>query len=226
MVVRRGEQDHAIHHEAGRAGAALCTVAAGRSTTAPAQADGAFGTDRNCCDHGALSQVPSTSKRNLLGSDAGAAPGGPARQQDGKRQRLALQADADAGLSGAEQRALPHLHHPGGDHRAAAALRGRRLSAAERTWTPVALHREQTSRRRPGETGTLSTDTVLKVQQRLHDHGFRVRDNIDGQWGPRFVPSRRITSITAAAAACSQRWAEGSGTSPSVVLPSGCRERP
>lgn len=55
----------------------LCAaVAAGRSTTAPAQADGAFGTDRNCCDHGALSQVPSTSKRNLLGSDAGAAPGG------------------------------------------------------------------------------------------------------------------------------------------------------
>lgn len=29
-----------------------------------------------------------------------------------------------------------------------------------------------------------STDTVFKVQQRLHDLGFYVRDNIDGKWGP------------------------------------------
>ncbi len=113
--------------------ALLCAVAAaGQSATAPAQADGAFGTDRNYCGHSALSQVPSTSKPNLPGSAAGAAAGRPARQQDGKRQRLALQANADAGLSRAEQRALPHLHHPGGGHRAAATLRGRRLSAAER----------------------------------------------------------------------------------------------
>ncbi len=25
---------------------------------------------------------------------------------------------------------------------------------------------------------------VFKVQQRLHDLGFYVRDNIDGRWGP------------------------------------------
>lgn len=32
--------------------------------------------------------------------------------------------------------------------------------------------------------GALSTDTILQVQQRLHDTGFYVRDNIDGVWGP------------------------------------------
>jgi surface antigen len=30
----------------------------------------------------------------------------------------------------------------------------------------------------------VSHDTVLQVQQRLHDLGFYVRDNIDGNWGP------------------------------------------
>ena len=41
----------------------------------------------------------------------------------------------------------------------------------------------------PAEAGSgaspISTDTIIKVQQRLHDLGFYVRDNIDGQWGPR-----------------------------------------
>lgn len=31
----------------------------------------------------------------------------------------------------------------------------------------------------------ISPDTVFKVQQKLHDQGFYVRDNIDGKWGPR-----------------------------------------
>jgi len=30
----------------------------------------------------------------------------------------------------------------------------------------------------------VSGDTILKVQQRLREQGFYVRDNIDGQWGP------------------------------------------
>lgn len=54
------------------------------------------------------------------------------------------------------------------------------------TWVPVALNREQAPppAAHPGGTGELSSDLVLKVQQRLHDLGFYVRDNIDGQWGP------------------------------------------
>jgi surface antigen len=31
----------------------------------------------------------------------------------------------------------------------------------------------------------IDPDTVIKVQQKLHDQGFYVRDNIDGKWGPR-----------------------------------------
>jgi surface antigen len=31
----------------------------------------------------------------------------------------------------------------------------------------------------------ISPDTVFKVQQKLHDQGFYVRDNIDGRWGPK-----------------------------------------
>src|SRR5690348_7078042 len=38
---------------------------------------------------------------------------------------------------------------------------------------------------RPEAAPAVSRDTVLQVQQRLHDLGFYVRDNIDGNWGPR-----------------------------------------
>jgi surface antigen len=31
----------------------------------------------------------------------------------------------------------------------------------------------------------IGPDTVVRVQQKLHDQGFYVRDNIDGKWGPR-----------------------------------------
>jgi surface antigen len=37
---------------------------------------------------------------------------------------------------------------------------------------------------RPEAEPAVSRDTVLQVQQRLHDLGFYVRDNIDGNWGP------------------------------------------
>lgn len=36
-----------------------------------------------------------------------------------------------------------------------------------------------------GAADAISPDTVFKVQQKLHDQGFYVRDNIDGKWGPR-----------------------------------------
>ena len=50
----------------------------------PAQERDTFGTDRGTCDRGALSQVLSTSRGNLLGSAAGAAAGGLLGSQIGK----------------------------------------------------------------------------------------------------------------------------------------------
>ena len=36
-----------------------------------------------------------------------------------------------------------------------------------------------------GGADPTSPDMVFKVQQKLHDQGFYVRDNIDGRWGPK-----------------------------------------
>ncbi len=62
---------------------------------------------------------------------------------------------------------------------------------ANGSWRPVSYH---PASRAPaaaavaapaaGAGAPLSADTILKVQQRLHDLGFYVRDNIDGVWGP------------------------------------------
>jgi surface antigen len=56
------------------------------------------------------------------------------------------------------------------------------------TWRPVAYDRAPAAERPPAppaaESHALSSGMVLKVQQRLHDLGFYVTDNIDGQWGP------------------------------------------
>ena len=56
-------------------------------------------------------------------------------------------------------------------------------------WKPVAANYARPARSAPppmsGATNAaVSSDTILKVQQRLHDLGFYVQDNIDGQWGP------------------------------------------
>ena len=52
-------------------------------------------------------------------------------------------------------------------------------------WVPVSTRTLEPLKPRPLQKGgALSDDTVFKVQQRLHDLGFYVRDNIDGQWGP------------------------------------------
>ena len=50
----------------------------------PAAAQGSFGIDRDTCDKGALSQILSTSKGNLVGSLGGAAVGGLLGNQVGK----------------------------------------------------------------------------------------------------------------------------------------------
>ena len=57
------------------------------------------------------------------------------------------------------------------------------------SWQPVSANQVRavapTQRERGPETApAISSDMVFKVQQRLHDLGFYVRDNIDGQWGP------------------------------------------
>jgi len=56
------------------------------------------------------------------------------------------------------------------------------------SWAAVPQSELQAARdatpRRSESAGSLSSDTILKVQERLHDMGFYVRDNIDGQWGP------------------------------------------
>jgi surface antigen len=51
------------------------------------------------------------------------------------------------------------------------------------SWIPVSRQDFHPVRVKP-VNASVSADTVLKVQQRLHDLGFYVRDNIDGQWGP------------------------------------------
>jgi surface antigen len=59
---------------------------------------------------------------------------------------------------------------------------------ADGRWVPASQEELQGMRaaaRTPAAaTASLSSDMILKVQQRLHDLGFYVRDNIDGQWGP------------------------------------------
>jgi surface antigen len=67
---------------------------------------------------------------------------------------------------------------------------------ADGSWVPVAASQvraaapaparapqAQPSQAQPSQA--ISSDMVFKVQQRLRDLGFYVRDNIDGQWGPR-----------------------------------------
>ena len=56
------------------------------------------------------------------------------------------------------------------------------------TWVRVSPEELQAQRplpqRAPEAAPTVSSDTIIQVQQRLRDLGFYVRDNIDGQWGP------------------------------------------
>jgi surface antigen len=53
------------------------------------------------------------------------------------------------------------------------------------SWIPVSKTSLEPIRPRPAQgNAAISDDTVFKVQQRLHELGFYVRDNIDGQWGP------------------------------------------
>jgi surface antigen len=66
------------------------------------------------------------------------------------------------------------------------------------SWQPVAYQPPQAPQarravqpRQEPTAGSLSSDMILKVQQRLHDKGFYVRDNIDGEWGPHTMAALR-----------------------------------
>lgn len=83
-----------------------------------------------------------------------------------------------------------------------AVIRGRRqeirhtaCQQPDGTWqpiagTPVRAVAPAQDERAPAPQA-LSSDMVFKVQQRLHDLGFYVRDNIDGQWGPNTATALR-----------------------------------
>jgi surface antigen len=57
------------------------------------------------------------------------------------------------------------------------------------SWVPVSQDYVQAPPAQPAQpaegAASLSPDTIIKVQQRLRELGFYVRDNIDGKWGPR-----------------------------------------
>jgi surface antigen len=62
---------------------------------------------------------------------------------------------------------------------------------ANGAWKPVSYNGQQAAPapQQPAAVaappGAVSTDTIIKVQQRLREQGFYVRDNIDGRWGPK-----------------------------------------
>ena len=206
--------------------------------SAPAGAQ-TFGTDNNSCDRGALSQILSTSKGNLVGSIGGAALGGLLGNQIGKGSgnTLATIAGVAAGalaggyvgramdptdqacvgqtLEHAPSNQTVAWHNPDRDQSywvtptsgyqgqngmpcrnyvTQAVVNGQRQQsngAACRdqngAWQPVSLNNARAPSAPPPQpyADAVSPDTIFQVQQRLHDLGFYVRDNIDGRWGPR-----------------------------------------
>jgi surface antigen len=58
------------------------------------------------------------------------------------------------------------------------------------SWIPVSRGDLRPVRVKP-VTASVSSDTIIQLQQRLHDLGFYVRDNIDGRWGPRTAAAVR-----------------------------------
>jgi surface antigen len=209
--------------------------------TAPAWAQSrTFGADQNACDHGALSQILSTSKGNLLGSAAGGALGGVLGNQIGKGGGNTLativgvvggalaggyvgramdptdQACVGQALehsptsqtvawqnpdNGSRYWVTPTNSYQGPNGRPCrtyvtnAVINGQRQQTdgtacrGPQGWQQVSQGNEQASLPPQGQgyagDNAVSPDTVFKVQQRLRELGFYVRDNIDGRWGPK-----------------------------------------
>jgi surface antigen len=95
----------------------------------------------------------------------------PVRDLRGRNGELCRNYITDAVVNGARQR-----------------VQNTACQQADGNWAPVARNYVQPVRLPVPSGGdapaAVSSDTILKVQQRLHDLGFYVRDNIDGQWGP------------------------------------------
>ena len=70
---------------------------------------------------------------------------------------------------------------------------------ANGAWVPVSLNGGGLPSSRA--QGAVSSDTILQVQQKLHDLGFYVQNNIDGQWGPKTMSAvqnfQRTKGLTA-----------------------------
>jgi surface antigen len=201
-----------------------------------------FGTDQNYCDRGALSQIFSTSRSNVIGSAAGAALGGLLGSKMGKgggSTALTVLGVVGGALAGGyigrsmdptDQacvgQALEHTptnqtvawqnpdngasywvtptqnyQGPSGEpcrgYVTQAVVNGqtqRSDGAACRTqqgaWQPASYGpgggaAAPAAAPQSHGGGAVSKDTVLKVQQKLREQGFYVRDNIDGVWGPK-----------------------------------------
>jgi surface antigen len=195
----------------------------------PALAQGAYGADRRSCDRGALSQVLSTSKGNLIGSAAGGAIGGLLGNQFGGGSGKALMTvvgvvgGALAGgyvgrsMEPADQACVSRSleHTPTGQSVAwqnpdngssywvtpTSTYQGGNGQPCRNFITQAVIDgRDQrvegtACRQSNGAWKTVAgdgvaaeavtADTVFKAQQKLHDLGFYVRDNIDGRWGPK-----------------------------------------
>jgi len=211
---------------------------------AMAQSGQTFGTDQHYCDTGALSQILSTSKGNLIGSAAGAALGGLLGNQVGKGSGNTLMtivgvvggalAGGYVGRSmqptdqacvgqtlehaptsqtvawqnpdnGASYWVTPQQSYQGTNgepcrkYVTQAVVNGQRQQTddaacrdANGAWKPVSYNGQQAApapsaspAAAAAAPGAISTDTIIKVQQRLREQGFYVRDNIDGKWGPK-----------------------------------------
>jgi surface antigen len=149
----------------------------------------------------------STSKGNIIGSVAGAAGGGLLGNQfgggAGKGVMTGLGVVGGALAGGYVGRSVEGCDHPRqrpaaqGANQAAGAGGGSRTCRSVRTQA-VIDGREQPvegvacldpdgvwrTASGPAAERAAEGDLVLRTQQRLHEQGFYVRDNVDGRWGP------------------------------------------
>ncbi|MDB5359844.1 MAG: hypothetical protein JWO51_1141 [Rhodospirillales bacterium] len=149
----------------------------------------------------------SSSKGNIIGSVAGAAGGGLLGNQfgggSGKGVMTGLGVVGGALAGGYVGRSVEGCDHPRqrsapqGANQAAGAASGSRTCRAVKTQA-VIDGREQPvegvacldpdgvwrTASGPAAQQAAGTDLVLRAQQRLHEQGFYVRDNVDGRWGP------------------------------------------
>lgn len=149
----------------------------------------------------------STSKGNLIGSAVGAAGGGLLGSQfgggAGKGVITGLGVIGGAlagGYVGRSAEGCEHAHQrpaPQGANNATRAGSGSRTCRSVNTQAVIDGQDQQVEgvacldpdgvwriASGPAAEQAARTDLVLRAQQRLHEQGFYVRDNVDGRWGP------------------------------------------